>query len=220
MAKSEREKLGNEIKWLAVLLSGIVLFLVTVGAMELRQGVAELGSRLFERYVSPYPMPLIPEPLSFDEQAQLLRRVVEFGLALEQGRAAKPLTLGARDLGFLLSLDKDLGATLRVTTIKNGRVQALISLRRLQDGEVSFLNGWTELQAVLKNGQLMLQPQRMNLGGKELKGGYLEAVKEINALRSIYDKHRGAVELKQRVCRIFMLLRSVDIQGSDLILNG
>ena len=217
MAKQTTSQVVREIKILAVLLLLVIGIIVYLGALKLRQEVAEISSRLFARYVDYYPLPFVSKAPTLDEQKQILARTIAFSTALEEGRDTPPLVLRAQDLSFLLAVDRDIGAALQVTSIRNGRIQALLSLRHIKNGQITYLNGWADLEIALKNGQLLLQPVQMSLGGRELQGNYLDAVRQLNTLHALYDRPDCLNDLKCRVRKALLLLRSVEIRGETVI---
>jgi hypothetical protein len=167
-------------------------------------------------YTDAAPVTLPKVEMPAPEFQALNQRVTAFGQALEQGKAAEPLTLTELELNALLTGKpemKPLADKVHVT-LSEDRIKGQVSIP-LQGlswfGRGRYLNGEATFKVTLQNGVLIVVAEDVKVKGKPLPEAFMAAVRGQNLAEEATKDPENASAIGK--------LESIQIQDGRVIIK-
>lgn len=168
----------------------VAVVLVIVGVIGVR-GCMSFFDNLIDEYTQETPRELpLPEPASQEDIKVLLDDVTEFYESLKEGRATRELGLSAQDLNLLIH-NHPQGAPFQghvFFRIENERLLGEVSAPLDEISERTrgkYINGTAGFRVLLKDDQLEVYLESLEVGGNPVPKAFLEGFSRENLARDI-----------------------------------
>lgn len=168
-----------------------------------------------ESYGATSPDPLPGVTLAPGDRAKLHARLAAFRSALENRRAAPPLSLTADEINALIAVAPGLGGKARVE-IEGDRVRARFSLPLADLGFPQFpgryLNGTSVLNLSVVEGELVVSPEAIEVQAGPLPEAVMARLRRANLARLAFRD--------PRVARSLRTLGGVEVRQGTVTIKG
>jgi len=162
---------------------GIVLMLMLLAGVLF--GLHQF-KKVMNQFTDSKPMALPAVSLSASELDALHQRVNTFSNAVSSGKSASPLVLNSDEINALIADNPgatNLGGKVYVS-VQDDKVKAQVSLPMSATGfrifKGRYLNGDATLNVSLRQGNLAVFINDINVKGKPLPGVYMQPIRQIN----------------------------------------
>lgn len=200
--------------WVGGCLSVAVLLAIFAAAAYYY--INRASTDLVESYTSSKPLDFPRAETSREEAQSVIERFRNFVYALEKGEETGSFSLSADDINALLQYE-DWFHRLRGmahVTIREDLLRAEISvpLGMFNDRfDGRYLNGTGELAVEMKDDRLRVTIDRLEVGGRNLPGEFMNEVRKSNLLEALYEE--PSLE------HFFRLVKAVKIEDGRLVIQ-
>jgi len=186
----------------------VIVFLLGTGLVV---GFTYYGFSMLESFLSENREELPASDLSPDERASLEEDLANFDKAFEAGEPMRLALTGPQLTHILNSMMEESGGEGRFyVEIKNERIHARMSVfLDLGWFRRKWFNGLIIFKPIIEDGQMMVLPEVIRVGDKELPQAWMDAIKGIN----------WSKDADPEVQKMLQKIRSTRVEGDKLIIE-
>ncbi len=172
------------------------------------------AKKMLSQFTDTQPASLPEYHLSTVQLDELQERVAAFQLALNQHRAAPPLTLNSDEINAEIASNNALKPLRQkvYVMLEGDRLKAQMSVPMADLGlpffKGRYLNGTATLGVHFQDGDLRLTPEDLVVKGRHLPRAYMERIRKQNLVRNLNTDSRTSIALEQ--------LQKIEIQDGKL----